>query len=62
MNPLRFIQITDTHLHDHADGTLRGVNTAQTLAEVVELVRAREPHIDGILATGDLSHDGGTPA
>ena len=62
MTPLRFIQITDTHLFDRADGTLRGMNTADTLATVVAQVRAREAHIDGILATGDLSHDGGTPA
>ena len=62
MTSLRFVQITDTHLSDRADGTLRGVNTAQTLAAVVDCVRACEPHIDGILATGDLSHDGGTPA
>lgn len=59
---LRFIQITDTHLCDRADGLLRGVNTAATLAAVVAQIRAREPHIDGVLATGDLSHDGGTPS
>lgn len=62
MPTLRFIQLTDTHLFDRADGTLRGVNTAQSLAAVVAAVRAREPHIDGVLATGDLSHDGGTPS
>ena len=62
MPSLRFIQITDTHLFDRADGTLRGLNPADTLAAVVAAVRAREAHIDGILATGDLSHDGGTPA
>lgn len=62
MIPLRFVQITDTHLFDRADGTLRGMNTADMLAAVVAQVRARESRIDGILATGDLSHDGGTPA
>lgn len=62
MHALRFIQITDTHLFDRADGTLRGLNTAETLAAVVAAVRARESRIDGILATGDLSHDGGTPS
>ncbi|MBI5040318.1 MAG: 3',5'-cyclic-AMP phosphodiesterase [Gammaproteobacteria bacterium] len=61
-NPLRFIQLTDTHLSDPADGTLRGFNTAQSLAAVVEHIRTHEPRIDGILATGDLSHDGGTPS
>lgn len=62
MNPLRFIQITDTHLFDRAEGTLRGVNTAESLAVVVAHIRARLQPIDGILATGDLSHDGGTPS
>lgn len=62
MPVLRFVQITDTHLCDRADGLLRGVNTAATLAAVVARIRAHEPHLDGILATGDLSHDGGTPS
>ena len=62
MDPLRFIQITDTHLFDRAEGTLRSQNTTQSLAAVVAQVRARGSHIDGILATGDLSHDGGTPS
>lgn len=62
MSSLRFVQITDTHLTDRAGGMLHGVNTAQTLATVVDGIRARESRIDGILATGDLSHDGGTPA
>lgn len=62
MIQLRYVQITDTHLFDRADGTLRGLNTAQSLAAVVAQVRAREPRIDGILATGDLSHDNGTPS
>lgn len=62
MPTLRFIQLTDTHLFDRADGTLRGLNTAQSLAAVVAAVRARHEHIDGILATGDISHDGGTPS
>lgn len=60
--PTRLIQITDTHLFDSVDGALRGLNTAQSLAAVVARVRAQETRIDGILATGDLSHDGGTPS
>ncbi len=61
-NTLRLIQITDTHVSDHADGMLHGVNTAQSLTAIVAQIRAREPRIDGILATGDLCHDGGIPA
>lgn len=62
MSTARFLQLTDTHLFNHADGTLYGLDTAQSLAAVVTQIRARESRIDGILTTGDLSHDSGTPA
>lgn len=62
MNPARFLQLTDTHLFNHEDGTLYGLNTAQSLAAVVAQIRRQETRIDGILTTGDLSHDSGTPA
>lgn len=62
MSTARFLQLTDTHLFNHAGGTLYGLDTAQSLAALVEQIRARETHIDGILTTGDLSHDSGTPA
>lgn len=59
---MRFIQITDTHLLDHAGGLLYGVNTTQSLQAVVEHIHAHEQNIAGILTTGDLTHDGGAPA
>lgn len=62
MSIARFLQLTDTHLFNHADGTLYGLDTARSLAAVVEQIRAQETRIDGILTTGDLSHDSGTPA
>lgn len=62
MNSLRFVQITDTHLFDHADGRLYDLNTAESLAAVISSIRRSRAHIDAILVTGDLTHDGGTPA
>ncbi|MFN2308380.1 MAG: 3',5'-cyclic-AMP phosphodiesterase [Gammaproteobacteria bacterium] len=59
---MRLAQITDTHLFDRAEGTLYGMNTADSLGAVVEHLRARALPLDAILVTGDLSHDGGTPA
>lgn len=62
MSVLRFIQLSDTHLFDTADGELYGVNTAESLSAVIASVRRSQEHIDAVLVTGDLTHDGGTPA
>ena len=52
------VQLSDSHLFADADATLLGMNTRESLQRVVELVRAQQPAIDLILATGDLSQDG----
>lgn len=62
MSVLRFIQLSDTHLFDSPDGELYGINTAQSLAAVIASIRGSREHIDAVLVTGDLTHDGGTPA
>lgn len=62
MSVLRFIQLSDTHLFDSPDGELYGVNTAQSLATVIASIRHSQERIDAVLVTGDLTHDGGTPA
>ena len=56
--PLLLVQLTDSHLFAEADGHLLGMDTADSLRRVVELVRAEQPHIDLLLASGDLSQDG----
>lgn len=53
---LKVLQVTDTHLYADTDGTLLGMNTQQTLDEVLELTRDCGP-VDMILSTGDLVHD-----
>ena len=56
-DPIRLIQITDTHLYGTPKGTLLKMNTHESLSHVVRLVKKNEPHIDYILATGDITQD-----
>ena len=53
---LKILQITDTHLYAETDGTLLGMNTQQTLDEVLKL-SGQCGQVDLILSTGDLVHD-----
>ena len=56
-NPARIVQITDTHLYEASDGTLLKMNTHDSLQYVLNMVKAKEPQIDLILATGDIAQD-----
>jgi Icc protein len=56
--PALLVQISDSHLFAEAQGTLLGMNTRDSLQKVLERVRAQQPRIDLVLATGDLSQDG----
>ena len=51
------VQLTDSHLFADADGSLLGLKTAESLQRVIDLVRAEQPRIDLLLATGDLTQD-----
>jgi len=55
--PLRVVQISDCHLFASTEGKLLGLNTQYSLERVLELVSAEQPHMDMILATGDLAQD-----
>ncbi len=52
------VQLTDSHLFAEADDNLLGMNTCDSLRQVVELAIDEQPRIDLLLATGDLSQDG----
>jgi len=52
------LQLTDSHLFAEAEGTLLGMNTADSLRQVVARVMAELPAVDLMIATGDLSQDG----
>lgn len=60
--PLRLVQITDCHLGERVGTRLLNMDTDRSLAAVLELVRAQQPAIDLLLATGDLSDQGGPAA
>lgn len=56
-SPLRVVQLSDCHLFADTEGKLLGLNTQFSLDRVLELIRAEQPAIDLILATGDLAQD-----
>lgn len=56
-DPIRLVQITDTHLYGKAGGTLLKMNTQDSFDQVLELVNATEEGIDFVLATGDIAQD-----
>lgn len=59
---VRVIQITDSHLRKEPDGRLLGMNTRESLAAVVDLLKKQVTPPDLVLATGDLAQDGSAEA
>lgn len=57
-NTVTIIQITDSHLFQTADGRLLGMNTQDSLKEVIKKIQLDIDNVDLILATGDISQDG----
>lgn len=51
------VQLTDLHLLADPAELRRGVPTRETLRDVLELVRARQPDFDLAVFSGDLAHD-----
>ncbi|MCP8465129.1 3',5'-cyclic-AMP phosphodiesterase [Pseudomonas sp. ZM23] len=56
--PVLLVQLSDSHLFAEPDGRLLGMDTADSLSQVVRLVRDEQTDIGLVLATGDLSQDG----
>ena len=54
---MRLIQITDCHLGPQQSETLLGLNTDQSLEDVLELIQQAEPDFDHLLCTGDIASD-----
>lgn len=54
---IRILQITDPHLFADPNGTLLGVNTAQSFQAVIDAILESGFNYDFILATGDLTQD-----
>ncbi|NNE37789.1 MAG: phosphodiesterase, partial [Gammaproteobacteria bacterium] len=53
----RLVQITDSHLFADRTTIFDGLNTFDTLVDVVDLVNKNENNIDCLLCTGDIAQD-----
>ena len=60
--PLRVVQISDSHLFASTAGQLLGLCTEDSLKLVLDKVRMEQPVIDVILATGDIAQDASVEA
>ena len=57
MKPIRLAQFTDTHLYGDPKSRLCGLDTSDSLTQVLALARSDGWPPDGVVATGDLSQD-----
>lgn len=55
---LQFIHLTDCHLPDKHNESIRGFNTIDSLSQVIEDIKQRENDYDFLLVTGDISQTG----
>jgi len=55
---VRLIQITDCHLGPQQSETLLGLNTDQSLEDVLQLIQEAEPRFDHLVCTGDVASAG----
>lgn len=58
----RLVQITDSHLFADRSTIFDGLNTFETLTDVVNLVAEQQEKIDCLLCTGDLAQDSSVQA
>lgn len=57
-NSKRFIQISDCHLGPLESEALLGLNTDESLHDVLALITAKESHFDYMVCTGDIASAG----
>lgn len=55
---MRLIQITDCHLGSQSSETLLGLNTDESLKDVLQLIQQVEPPFEHLVCTGDVTGDG----
>jgi len=60
--PIKVLQITDTHLYAIPEGTLLKMRTHDSFKKVLHRVQRDEQRVDLVLATGDISQDGSEEA
>lgn len=54
---VRLLHLTDLHLFADADAEIRGVRTRDTFERVLAAIDARFNEANGLIITGDLTHD-----
>jgi Icc protein len=54
MQPLRILQLTDSHLPDESGGRVQGLDTEGSLRAVLDQALSERPAYDLVLLTGDL--------
>lgn len=54
---MRLIQITDSHLGPDSEEMLLGLNTDQSLVDVLQLIAAEQSAVDALVCTGDIASD-----
>ena len=52
---VRLLQLSDPHLFASADARLRGVNSFDSLQDVLRHALSRKPDTDAVLCTGELA-------
>ncbi|KRW57763.1 3',5'-cyclic-AMP phosphodiesterase [Pseudomonas sp. TTU2014-080ASC] len=57
-NSVLVVQLSDSHLFADSTGRLMGMDTQDSLKQVVALVLKDQEQVDLVLGTGDLSQDG----
>lgn len=57
--PLRLLQISDCHIGPTEEEQLLGLNTNESLMDVIEHISAAKQTWDLLLTTGDISNNGG---
>ena len=62
LQPIRLVQLTDSHLGDQPGEQLLGLDTDESLALVTQLALKERGQSDIFLATGDIANHGAEPA
>lgn len=57
--PIRLLQLTDCHIGPDTHEELLGLNTDQSLHDVIQHLRRHRPSCDLLLTTGDVANNGG---
>ena len=52
---MRLIQITDSHLGPDSEELLLGLNTDDSLIDVLQLIAAEQTAVDALVCTGDIA-------